>query len=97
MRVGVDVGGTTVKVGFIDNYEIVDRLVVETKKETLFSDVCREVKEYANKKNYKIDGLGFGLPGHIVGTYIRIALKAVKRVYLCFCSISPLQTIFHIL
>ena len=70
MRVGVDVGGTTVKVGFIDNYKIVDRLVVETKKETLFSDVCREVKEYANKKNYKIDGLGFGLPGHIVGTYI---------------------------
>jgi len=70
MRVGVDVGGTTVKVGFIDNYEIVDRLVVETKSETLFSDVCREIKEYANKKNYKIDGMGFGLPGHVVGTFI---------------------------
>ncbi|MCR5647369.1 MAG: ROK family protein [Acholeplasmatales bacterium] len=70
MRVGVDVGGTTVKVGFIDNYQIVDRLVVETKKETLFDDVCREIKAYANKKNYKIDIMGFGLPGHIVGTYI---------------------------
>ena len=70
MRVGVDVGGTTVKVGFIDNYQIVDRLVVETKKETLFYDVCREIKAYANKKNYKIDSMGFGLPGHIVGTYI---------------------------
>ncbi len=70
MRVGVDVGGTTVKVGFIDNYQIVDRLVVETKKETLFDDVCREIKAYANKKNYKIDSMGFGLPGHIVGTYI---------------------------
>lgn len=70
MRVGVDVGGTTVKVGFVDNYEIIDRLVVETKKETLFDDVCREIKKYASNKNYKIDGMGFGLPGHIVGTFI---------------------------
>jgi hypothetical protein len=70
MRLGVDVGGTTVKVGFIDNYEIVDRLVVETKKETLFDDVFVAVKEYATKKNYKIDGIGVGLPGHVVGTVI---------------------------
>ncbi len=70
MRLGVDVGGTTVKVGFIDNYEIVDRLVVETKKETLFDDVFVAVEEYATKKNYKIDGIGVGLPGHVVGTVI---------------------------
>ena len=46
MRVGVDVGGTTVKVGFVDNYEIVDRLVVKTKKETLFDDVFKAIKKF---------------------------------------------------
>ena len=90
MRVGVDVGGTTVKVGFVDNYEIVDRLVVETKKETLFDDVCSEVKKYAISKNYKIDGIGFGLPGHIVGTFIdklpnvgieRLELSTIVKKY----------------
>ena len=70
MRVGVDVGGTTVKVGFIDDYKIIDRLVVETKKETLFDDVFMAIKKFVAEKNYKIDGIGVGLPGHIVGTYI---------------------------
>jgi len=70
MRVGVDVGGTTVKVGFVEDYKIVDRLVVETKKETLFDDVFVAIKDYATKKNYKIDGFGVGLPGHVVGTVI---------------------------
>ena len=70
MRIGVDVGGTTVKVGFIDNYQIVDRLVVETKKETLFEDVFTAIKDYVKKKNYAVDGIGIGLPGHVVGTCI---------------------------
>ena len=70
MRIGVDVGGTTVKVGFIDDYKIVDRIVVETKKETLFDDVLRETKKYVELKKYDVDGIGFGLPGHVLGTYI---------------------------
>ena len=70
MRVGVDVGGTTVKVGFIDNYKIVDRIVVETKKETLFDDVFKAIKDYVNQKNYDVEGIGVGLPGHVVGTVI---------------------------
>ena len=48
MRIGVDVGGTTVKVGFVDDSKIIDRLVVETKKETLFDDVLRETKKYVD-------------------------------------------------
>ena len=70
MRVGVDVGGTTVKVGFVDNYQIVDRLVVETKKETLFDDVFIAIKNYAKEKGYVVDKIGVGLPGHVVGTVI---------------------------
>ena len=39
MRVGIDVGGTTVKVGFVDDYKLVLSYEVKTQKETLFDDV----------------------------------------------------------
>jgi len=70
MRVGIDVGGTTVKVGFVDNYKIVSTLVVETKKETLFDDVFKAVKKYVIENNIEVEGIGVGLPGHVVGTVI---------------------------
>ena len=70
MRVGIDVGGTTVKIGFIDNYKIVNRLVVETKCETLFDDVFEAIKKYADDNKIEISGIGIGLPGHVENTYI---------------------------
>lgn len=70
MRVGIDVGGTTVKIGVFDNYQIIDKFVVETKKETLFTDVCESIKKRCNEKNYTIDKIGIGLPGHVVGNVI---------------------------
>jgi len=70
MRVGIDVGGTTVKVGFVDNYEIKERLVVKTTKDKLFEDVCEKIKEFVDLKKIKIDSIGVGLPGHVVGTVI---------------------------
>ena len=70
MRVGIDVGGTTVKIGFIDNYKIIDRLVVETKADTLFDDIFNAIKEYVDKNNINITGIGIGLPGHVNNTYI---------------------------
>ena len=70
MRVGIDVGGTTVKIGIFDNYQVIDKFVVETKKETLFTDVCESIKKRCNEKNYTIDKIGIGLPGHVVGNVI---------------------------
>ena len=70
MRVGIDVGGTTVKVGFVDNYKIVERLTINTTKDELFEDVCKNIKDFADKNNIKIDSIGVGLPGHVVGTVI---------------------------
>ena len=70
MRVGIDVGGTTVKIGVFDNYQVIDKFVVETKKETLFTDVCESIKKRCNEKNYIIDKIGIGLPGHVVGNVI---------------------------
>ncbi len=70
MRVGIDVGGTTVKIGFIDDYKIIHRLVVETNKDTLFDDIFIAIKKYAEDNNIDITGIGFGLPGHVSNTYI---------------------------
>ena len=35
MRFGVDVGGTTVKIGVCEDYKVVDTFVVKTTKENL--------------------------------------------------------------
>ena len=71
MRFGVDIGGTTVKIGLIDGTKIVDSYVVETKPSTLFDDVCLSIKEYMEKHNITdIKGIGFGVPGTIIDNYI---------------------------
>ncbi len=63
MRVGIDVGGTTVKIGFIDDYKIIKAYEINTKKETLFDEVLASIKKVSEENNYKIDFVGFGLPG----------------------------------
>ena len=66
MRFGIDVGGTTVKIGVCDNYKVVDSFSIETTKDTLFTDVEKAIKGYTDD----IDFIGFGLPGHVVDNYI---------------------------
>ena len=70
MRFGVDVGGTTVKIGLVDNLKIVDSFVVVTKKETLFTDIFEALKEYIDKNKVEVELIGFGLPGHVKNGYI---------------------------
>ena len=70
MRVGIDVGGTTVKVGFVEDYKLVLSYEVTSKKETLFDDVLKSIKNVAKEKNFKIDFVGFGLPGVVKDNYI---------------------------
>lgn len=70
MRVGVDVGGTTVKIGFVDKEEIVDFYAIKTNKESLFDDICKSIKEHALKNNIEVEGIGFGIPGHVGNNYI---------------------------
>lgn len=70
MRVGIDIGGTTIKVGFVENYKLVLSYEIKTKKDTLFDDVLQSIKEVQEKNNYKIDFIGFGLPGVVRNNYI---------------------------
>ena len=66
MRFGVDVGGTTVKIGVCDEKKVVDTFVVKTTKENLFKDVCEGINEYAKKNNGTVDIVGFGIPGVVI-------------------------------
>lgn len=85
MRFGVDVGGTTVKIGVVDNYKIIDRYSIKTTKETLFDDICQSIKNYIIEKDIKdIEGIGFGIPGNVVNNYIydmpNVGLKNIDLV-----------------
>ncbi|MDE6655442.1 MAG: ROK family protein [Anaeroplasmataceae bacterium] len=71
MKFGIDVGGTTVKIGIVEANKIIDKYEIPTKKETLFEDISLFLKDYMNKNHIKkIEGIGFGLPGNVVNNYI---------------------------
>ncbi|MBE6137851.1 MAG: ROK family protein [Erysipelotrichaceae bacterium] len=71
MRFGVDIGGTTVKIGIVDNYKIIDKYSIKTNKDTLFDDICLSIKDYINSHDVNdIDGIGFGIPGNVVDDFI---------------------------
>ncbi len=65
MRIGIDVGGTTVKIGYVENHKIIKKFEIKTKKETLFSDIYEAIKEEKN-----VEFIGFGFPGHVKDNYI---------------------------
>ena len=50
MKFGIDIGGTTVKIGLVDQNTILDKFEIPTHKETLFEDICIAIKEYMDKK-----------------------------------------------
>ncbi len=70
MRVGIDIGGTSVKLGFVDDYKIIYKEEIKTNKDTLFIDIKNKINEIKNKYNYQIEGLGFGVPGNVKDNYI---------------------------
>ena len=69
VRIGVDVGGTTVKIGIVDNYKILDCYSIKTNKDSLFDDIYKSIKEYISKNNINVSGIGFGLPGSVNNNY----------------------------
>lgn len=70
MKCGVDIGGQSVKIGFIDNKKLMYSYSIKTNNDTLFDDIFKSIKEYINKNNIKIDFIGFGIPGNVKNNYI---------------------------
>ena len=71
---GVDVGGTTVKIGFfnvdgtmLDKWEIVTN--TDNGGEAILGDICKSLDDKLAKENIQIDevkGIGIGLPGPVL-------------------------------
>lgn len=70
MRFGVDVGGTTVKIGVCEDHKVLDTFVVKTTKENLFKDVLEGIKKYAKEHNGTVEFVGFGIPGVVINNLI---------------------------
>lgn len=68
--VGVDLGGTFVKIGIVtDKGKIVDKISIDTLAEKgpkkVISQIKKGIKELLSKNKYKITGIGIGAPGVI--------------------------------
>jgi len=74
LRYGIDVGGTTVKIGLIDrNGKFVDKYEIKTDisnhGNNILKDICASVLGNMKKHNLTkndVDGFGFGVPGSVV-------------------------------
>ncbi|MBO4824612.1 MAG: ROK family glucokinase [Lachnospiraceae bacterium] len=72
---GVDIGGTTVKVGFLDiQGNLIDKWEIPTRKENggenILPDVARSIEEKLTKENIdkaEVAGIGVGVPGPVDG------------------------------
>lgn len=70
---GVDVGGTTIKIGFFDgDGNILDKYEIPTRKEDkgsfIISDIADSIKDSLNKQKLSeedLDGIGIGVPGPV--------------------------------
>lgn len=68
--VGVDLGGTFVKIGIVtDKGKIIDKISIDTFAEQgpkkVISQIKKGIKELLSKNKYKISGIGIGAPGVI--------------------------------
>lgn len=71
MVFGIDIGGTTVKIGVVQNEELIDKFEIPTNKDSLFKDICLFIKDYMKKNSIEnIEGIGFGVPGNVIQNYI---------------------------
>ena len=92
LKFGVDIGGTTVKIGaFSVNGELLDKWEIPTIKENeglrIFDDVSASIIEYLSKKGLGADaceGIGIGVPGavdpngNLVGGAVNLGLKPLN-------------------
>lgn len=70
MKVGIDIGGTSVKITFCDDYKIIHEASVPTHKETLIKDIANYISYYFEKNNQELESIGIGVPGVVINNYV---------------------------
>lgn len=85
-KIGIDIGGMSIKAGIVDDGKIIDRLVKETdikgSLDKLVEDITYLVNELVNKNNINIEQvetIGIGFPGIVTNdgavTCVNLGLK----------------------
>ena len=85
-KIGIDIGGMSIKAGLVDNGEIIDRLAKETDiqggLDKLVEDITYLVNELVSKNNIiieQIETIGIGFPGVVTNegavTCVNLGLK----------------------
>lgn len=98
---GIDVGGTTIKIGFFKNDgEMLDKWEIKTRTENfgenILSDICEALEKKLTKEEISLDemgGIGIGLPGPVLadGT----VLQCVNLGWGTFNVEKQLSEMFH--
>lgn len=82
VTVGIDMGGTRVKIGFIHNGEVLFGKVIPSKADGSLSSqlntIADEVNLVLEEKQYTIDGVGIAFPGIVNASEKKILSKYVK-------------------
>lgn len=67
MTIGIDMGGMSIKIGVVDNYEIIDRenisIMPEYKAEDIVDEMAKVCRKFMEK--YPIYSVGIGAPGFL--------------------------------
>ncbi len=69
VKIGVDIGGTTIKIGIIDGVKVIDSLSVPSLDYKIVSSIEKGIKQLLEKNNLKTDKvevIGVTLPGPVV-------------------------------
>lgn len=89
--IGVDIGGTNLKVGLIEDGKLIDKALQSTNSFDLIKQIISMISEIAQKNNisiFSIDGIGIGCPGLIKDGII----VASPNLQLFDCKLAEILT-----
>lgn len=82
VTVGVDMGGTRIKIGFIHKGNILEGKIIparaENSLERELEAIAQEINATLLEKSYKIEGIGIAFPGIVDSSATKICSKYVK-------------------
>ncbi len=87
-KFGIDVGGTSIKIGYFDGNILIDKFSIPTNRDDNGSKIIKEIAEaivaYTSENKidlHDIDGYGFGIPGPIKNNFTTICPNLGWRNY----------------
>ncbi len=85
---GIDIGGTTVKIGFFEGDKLVDKFEIPTDTSNngsnIMKDITDAIKKHVEERNLSLSnvkGYGFGIPGPVVKNFTETCVNLGLKNY----------------